>query len=113
MMLVRVSDAFDSRSGTSEEVAGTGVTETVIVGPVVEKVMEETFDAIIVIVLDLVMNEVVFAEGRSLGSGGVKLKDGNPPPPGNAPPAAVVITENDIHTQTLAASNHFPSFKPV
>ena len=40
MMLVLVRDAFDSSRGISEDDAGTGVTETVKVGPVAEKVIE-------------------------------------------------------------------------
>ena len=114
MMLVRANEAFDSRSGTLEKVADIGVTETVIVGPVVEKVMEEKLDAVVVIVLDLVMNEVVFVEGRSPGSGSVKLKGGggNPPPPGNTLPV-VVVAGNDIHTKVLAASNRSPSLQSV
>lgn len=102
-MLVLVRDAFDSSRGTSEDEAGTGVTETVTVGPAVEKVIEEMLDAVVVKVLDSVIKEVVLAEGRGLGPGGVLLKGGgNPPPPGKPPPTVVVMAEKDIHTQSLS-----------
>ena len=115
MMFVLVRDAFDSRSGRSDEVAGTGVTETVMVGPVVEKVMEETLEAVVVKVLDSVTKEVVFAEGRGLGPGVVLLNSGggSPPPLGNLPPTAVVMDEKDIHTQYLCDSKSSSISQPV
>jgi hypothetical protein len=112
MIFVLVREALDSSSGRSEEEAGIGVTESVTVGPVVEKVEKEIDDLVVVKVLDSVTNEVVFAEGLGLGPGpgpvGVELKDnGGDSPPGNPPAVAVVIARSDIHSQCFAASNRF------
>lgn len=62
IMLIRVSDALDSRSGISDEVTSTGVTEIVVVA-IVEMVVEEMLDEVIVKALDIVMSKMVFAVG--------------------------------------------------
>ena len=114
MILVLVSEALDSSSGMSEEEAGCGATETILVGPVVERTTEETLVVVVMKVLHFVMNEVLLGEGQGKAPEAVALKGGGKPPPPCSPlPAVDIAVVNDIHKQSLPPVNLSLSFQSV